>query len=154
MKKRNVLLLLMISVFYLNAQESNIKLNDTLKTNDSIPLVKEKGQVYFIRSTGFAGSATAFTAFIDEALVCKLNNKKYSIHEVMPGKHTFTVQFAGKNAKAKAEPISINIEAGKTYYIQMVFQSGFVKNNLYCQEVTESSAKTILIECEEDTKCL
>lgn len=112
------------------------------------------GKVYFVRSTGFQGSAAAFTAFIDKQLVCKLNNKKYSIHEVPTGEHTFTVQFAGKSAKEKAEPITINIEEGKTYYIQMIFQSGFVKNNLYCQEVTENSIKPVLAECKEDTDCL
>ena len=112
------------------------------------------GRVYFIRSTGFQGSATAFTAFIDQQLVCKLNNKKFSIHQVEPGEHNFSVQFAGKQSKAKAEQIQINIEAGKTYYVQMVFQPGMIKNNLYCQEVTENSAKTILVNCVEDTKCL
>lgn len=112
------------------------------------------GRVYFIRSTGFQGSATAFTAFIDQQLVCKLNNKKFSIHLVEPGEHNFSVQFAGKQSKAKAEQIQINIEAGKTYYVQMVFQPGMIKNNLYCQEVTENSAKTILVNCVEDTKCL
>lgn len=115
---------------------------------------QESAKVYFIRSTGFQGSAVAFTAFIDQQLVCKLNNKKYSIHELSPGEHVFTVQFAGKTAKEKAEPIKINVEAGKTYYVQMVFQTGYLKNNLYCQEVTESSAKTVLTNCVEDTKCL
>jgi len=112
-----------------------------------------KGKVYFIRSTGFQGSASAFTAFIDKQLVCRLNNKKYSIHEVEAGEHIFTVQFGGKKAKEKAEPITINIEAGKTYYIQMIFQTGVLVNNLYCQEVTENSAKTILLNCVEDTDC-
>ena len=112
-----------------------------------------KGKVYFIRSTGFQGSASAFTAFIDKQLVCRLNNNKYSIHEVDPGEHVFTVQFGGKKAKEKAEPITINIEAGKTYYIQMIFQTGVFVNNLYCQEVTENSAKTILVNCVEDTDC-
>ena len=111
-------------------------------------------RVYFIRSTGFQGSATAFTTFIDEQLVCKLNNKKFSIHQVEPGEHSFAVQFAGKQSKAKAEKIMINVEAGKTYYIQMVFQTGIIKNNLYCQEVTENSAKTVLVNCVEDTKCM
>lgn len=112
------------------------------------------GKVYFIRSTGFQGSAAAFTAFIDDQLVCKLNNKRYSIHEVPEGEHAFTVQFGGKQAKAKAEPIVINVEEGKNYYVQMVFQTGVLKNNLYCQEVTENSANTILADCVEDTNCI
>lgn len=122
--------------------------------NFSPASAQESAKVYFIRSTGFQGSAVAFTAFIDQQLVCKLNNKKYSVHDVTPGEHVFTVQFAGKSAKEKAEPIKINVEAGKTYYVQMVFQTGYFKNNLYCQEVTESSAKTVLANCVEDTKCL
>jgi hypothetical protein len=111
------------------------------------------GKVYFFRSTGFQGSAVAFTVFIDKQLVCKLNNKKFSIHNVKVGEHSFAVQFGGKTAKEKAEIIKINIEEGKTYYIQLVFQTGLLINNLYCQEVTENSAKTVLSNCVEDTKC-
>jgi len=127
--------------------------NSELTQSDSAIGVNENAQVYFIRSTGFAGSMSAFTAFIDGDLVCKLNNKKYSIHDITPGEHVFSVQFAGKKSKKRAEPIIINIEAGETYYIQMVFQTGAFKNNLYCQEVTGNSAKTVLIECVKDTKC-
>jgi len=114
----------------------------------------EKGKIYFIRSTGYQGSAVPYTAFIDDQLVCKLNNKRFSIHEVDPGTHSFSVQFAGKNAKEKAERISIDVEAGKTYYIQLIFQPGLLTNNLFCQEVTASSAKTVLAKCQQDMKCL
>jgi len=114
----------------------------------------QKAKVYFLRSTGFAGSGQGFTVFIDDVVVCKLNNKRYSIHEVAPGKHIFSVQFAGKESKEKAERIEINMEPGKTYYIQLIFQSGLLKNNLYCQEVSENSARTTMSKLEEDTKCL
>lgn len=110
----------------------------------------QTGKVYFMRSTGFQGSAQGFTVFIDDAVVCKLNNKRFSIHDVTPGTHRFSVQFAGKNSKEKAERIEIEIEAGKTYYIQLIFQSGLVKNNLYCQEVTKSSASTMLDKMKQD----
>jgi hypothetical protein len=111
-------------------------------------------KIIFMRSTGYAGSATAFTTFIDDNLVCKLNNKKFSTHMVEPGEHTFSVQFAGKTSKEKAERIIIKTEAGKTYYVQLIFQSGAFVNNLYCQEVTESSANIILPKLKEDTSCL
>ena len=115
---------------------------------------QEKAKLYFIRSTGFNGSLTAFTAFVDDTLKCKLNNKKYSIHEISAGEHTISVQFAGKQSKQKAEKITIQMEAGKTYYVQMIFQPGFFVNNLYCQEVTENSAKEILKDLVQDTSCL
>ena len=127
--------------------------NNHSKKNTTPEIASGKAQVYFIRSTGFAGSASAFKAFIDEEFVCNLNNKRYSIHEVDSGEHIFTVQFAGKNPKKRAEPIKINTQAGKTYYVQMVFQTGILKNNLYCQEVTANSAETVLINLKQDTKC-
>ena len=110
----------------------------------------QKAKVYFMRSTGFQGSAQGFTTFIDDIVVCKLNNKRYSVHEITPGMHRFSVQFAGKNSKDKAERIEIEIEPGKTYYIQLAFQTGLIKNNLYCQEVTRSSAMTMLNVLKED----
>lgn len=121
--------------------------------NESPDSTKQNGKVYFMRSTGFSGSAQGYTVFIDDIVVCKLNNKRYAIHEVARGTHRFSVQFAGKSSKEKAERIEINIEAGKTYYIQLVSQSGLLKNNLYCQEVTENSARTVLSNLKEDKNC-
>lgn len=112
-----------------------------------------KATIYFMRSTGHRGALVAYMAFIDKQLTCKLNNNKYSTHQVEPGEHIFTVQFLGKQANEKAEPISINVEAGKTYYIQMVFQTGLLLNNLYCQEVTEMSAKGVMSTLSLDNNC-
>ena len=114
----------------------------------------QMGKVYFLRSTGFQGSAQGFTVFIDDQVVCKLNNKRYSIHDLTPGNHNFSVQFAGKKSKEKAERVEILVEAGKMYYIQLIFQPGLLKNNLYCQEVTQNSANKVLPGLEEDKKCL
>jgi hypothetical protein len=122
--------------------------------NQNSDSAKLGGKVYFLRSTGYNGSAQGFTVFIDDEIVCKLNNKRFSIHEVAAGNHKFSVQFAGKSSKEKAERIEISVEPGKTYYIQLIFQTGLLKNNLYCQEVTENSAKTMMNKLTEDTKCL
>lgn len=114
---------------------------------------QETATVYFIRSTGMVGFAQAYMAFIDGQLTCKLNNNRFSIHQVQPGEHTITVQFYGKKAKPSAEPIQIVMEPGNTYYVQMVYTQSFMSDNLYCQEVTENSAKKILRNCVQDTKC-
>lgn len=100
------------------------------------------------------GALVPFSVFINDTIQCRLNKKSYSIHQVPPGAHRFTVQFSGKKSKVRAEPIVIDIEAGETYYIQLITQSGLIKNNLYCQEVTASSASTILPTLKEDTRCL
>src|SRR5690348_4737605 len=61
------------------------------------------GTVYFLRSTGWNMSAGPFPAFIDGELACKLNNKRYSIHQLPEGMHEFSVQFMGKKSKEKIE---------------------------------------------------
>ena len=98
------------------------------------------GLVYFLRGKGHAGSATAFSALIDGGRVCKLNNRRYSVHEVEPGEHEFKAQFGGKKGKKKAEIVVIEIEAGKTYYIHMIMQTSFWINDVSAQEITRNSA--------------
>jgi hypothetical protein len=142
MRKLLPLVLVLLAVFSAQRSLAQLAAPDTSAT------------VLFMRSTGYNGSAVAFTAFIDDQLVCRLNNKRFSSHTLAPGTHTFSVQFAGKSSKEKAERITINTEAGKTYYIQFVFQPGLLINNVYCQEVTESSANTILPKLKQDSKCL
>lgn len=115
---------------------------------------QDTGTVYLMRKTGISGTATAFTAFIDGELVCRLNNKRYSLHEVPVGEHTITVQFGGKKAKDKAEPITVIVKPGEPTFIQMVMEVRAFINNLYCQEVTEGSARPVLRQLKEDTKCL
>ena len=114
----------------------------------------ETGKIYFLRSTGFAGSAQAFKTFIDEQFVCKLNNKRYSIHEVPVGKHKCSVQFGGKESKEGAEKFEVQVEAGKITYVELVFETGFWINNIYCEEITENSAKQKISKMSEDTECL
>lgn len=111
-------------------------------------------KVVFMRATGGQGAATAFSTFIDDQLVCRLNNKRFSTHSIPAGAHTVSVQVAGKEANEKGEHITINAEAGKTYYIQLVSKVGLLINNLSCKVVTEDDAKTVLSKLKEDSDCL
>ncbi len=115
----------------------------------------QKPKVYFIRVTVNSGIFGSMKAFIDDKIVCNLNNNKYSIHEVEPGNHKFTIQNSGKKAKAGTanEAIFIEMEAGKTYYVTVQYQTSGFNYNLYCQETTENSAKVIMAKCELDN-CL
>lgn len=116
----------------------------------SAAMAQEKAKIYFIRSTGYQGSAGKFKCFIDQKIVCKLNNKRFSIHEVEAGKRQVNVQFGGTQYKGNDEAVFIDVEAGKSYYVQMTLKSGFLKNNLLCQEITENSAKVMMKDLEQD----
>lgn len=102
------------------------------------------GLVYFLRGKNHAWSYMAFSAIVDGNRVCKLNNRRYSSCELEPGSHDFKVQVGGKKGKRKAEIITINIEAGKTYYLQMVMHANFWWSNVYPQEITRNGALRLL----------
>ncbi|HEX5150755.1 MAG TPA: hypothetical protein VFW07_04875 [Parafilimonas sp.] len=125
---------------------------DSTASNITSP-VSGYGKVQFMRKTGFEGSGAGFTVFIDSNYVCKLNEARYSVQRVPVGTHSFSVQFGGKKSKTGAEKITIDIEEGKTYYIQVLYQTGFFVNNILCQEVTASSARLMLPKLKEDKGC-
>jgi hypothetical protein len=127
-----VFIFLLVPVF---AQSQDLQENDPNA---------EYGLVYFLRGKGHAGSATAFSALIDNVRVCKLNNRRYSVHKVEPGEHEFKAQFGGKKGKKKAEVAIIEIEPGQTYYLQMVMQASFWVNDVTAQEITRNSALRLL----------
>lgn len=117
-------------------------------------LTQDTGEVYLLRDTGNDGSAWAFRVFMDDHLICKLNNKRFSIHSVEAGEHQFFVQYSGNNPKNEAERIKVKIQPGKTYYILLIQKRGAFKENIFCQEVTENSAKPLLSSLKQDKKCL
>jgi hypothetical protein len=112
--------------------------------SNSLSAQDKNGKVYIMRSEGFQAPAAPFNLFIDQKIVGKLTNKRYSIHDVKPGNHVFSTQFAGKKPSEKAEKMDVQVEAGKTYYIQVNFQQGFFKNKLHFKEVKEDDAKKLL----------
>ncbi len=116
--------------------------NEEATENDAI--------VYFLRSSGFTGSATAFNTFIDGKLACKLNNKRYSVHRITEGSHRFGVQPSGKKLKNKTSLIELPIENGKVYFFQIILKQGFFKGKLECLEITKSRAKQMMKDLKED----
>ena len=111
------------------------------------------GKIYFLRSTGFAGSALSMKTFIDRAFVCKLNNKKYSIHEVTAGKHKCSAQFGKKKYNKAAVEIEVFVEPGKITYVQLLYKIQFLEDNIYCGELNEIEAKIKMENMNQDTKC-
>ena len=89
---------------------------------------------------------------MDGERICALNNKRFSKHEVPVGSHSFTARFTGKNEKDSAEPLVIQVEAGKNYYIRLT-QRGGVSAKLSWTELTENSGKIAIAELKEDQNC-
>jgi hypothetical protein len=115
----------------------------------------ETGKIYFLRATGLTSSGYGFKMFIDDKFVCKLNNKKYSVHEVAAGKHTCFIKGEKKKTSESCEKFEVQVEAGKITYVQLIYKVSFFKSyRLYCEEVPEDLAKMKMEKLIEDTKCL
>src|SRR5579872_6793205 len=110
----------------------------------------QTAKIYFIHSTGLNGLG-GFQAFIDEKHVCNLKGKRFSIHEVQPGKHKISVQYTGKEFNPKTEPILIEVQSGKSYYIEMSEKTkAFKSSKLDCMELTEISGMRMMIDLKQE----
>lgn len=109
--------------------------------------------VYFFRKTGTDAIVSNFRVFIDNTLVCKLKNKKYSIHQVKSGKHVFSVQLNSTTEKKGSDKFEIDIEAGKTYYMEVKLTGDIMYGAIF-EEVTENTAKKLMPKLKQQDDCL
>ncbi|WP_428233066.1 hypothetical protein [Flavobacterium sp.] len=130
-----------------------LSITSLLKAQDSLRIPK-KAKVYFLRSSGFVGSGVSFKTYIDGELVCRLGNKKYSIHEVFEGNHECYVLFGGLKINEKVEKCEIKVEENKITYVQFFLDNGILGYKIYCKEITEDDAKNKIKKMKEDVKCL
>ncbi|RYD69906.1 MAG: DUF2846 domain-containing protein, partial [Sphingobacteriales bacterium] len=92
--------------------------------------------------------------FIDDVMICKINEGKFVVREIPPGIHYVSVQSMGKKSSDKIDKTYIEMEAGKTYYVQTVVKFGEFFNYVRCREVTNNTAKLLLPKLREDKSCL
>jgi len=109
--------------------------------------------LYILRSTGHKASEYSFSTFVNDSLFCKLNNKKFSAHHLRPGLKAIHAQYAGSDPKVKFERISILMEPGQVYYVNLQIQQRFGGCNLFCTEITPSEARMLFKELKADTRC-
>jgi len=102
---------------------------------------QETAEVYVLRKTGYSGSAIGFNLIMDGELLCKARNKRYSIHQVPAGDHSFQARIFGKKKmkKKSMEPLDLTFEAGETYYLQLNLKTRAFDSQVDVQEITKSS---------------
>jgi len=114
----------------------------------------QTAKIIFIRNTGYNWGG-AFRVFIDDKAVCKIQNKRFSIHQVPVGQHTVSAQITSTspNKKTKEEALTITVEDGKEYYVTLVLTQGLVRN-LFCEEVTATTWLKQKHKIQEEANCL
>lgn len=108
--------------------------------------------VIFIRDM-FKSNLKNYKLLVDREFLCSIEEKRYSTHFLPPGKHAFSAQIGGKESKKNAEQLEIEMEAGKTYYVELAWEHNLLYPNIYCIEITENSAKKILGKLKRSKNC-
>jgi hypothetical protein len=102
-----------------------------------IPQAKEgKGLVVFYRDNSFKGGAIRFNLNQGQEPIGALNSGTYLYRDVEPGQHTFWSQAISKDS------ITVDVVAGKTYYIKGVVQMGLLAGRPKLAIVSEAEAKS------------
>lgn len=115
---------------------------------------QETAEVHLLRKTGYNGSLVAINLIMDGELLCKVKNKRHSVHQIEPGDHSFQAKLLGKKMKKKnKEPLELTFEAGKVYYLQLNLKQKMITTQVDVQEITESSAKRLIPDLKEENNC-
>ena len=100
------------------------------------------GVVYFVRDSAFVGGGISYFIFEDTTKIGLLKSGTYFIHKTTPGKHTYLAETEARSA------ITLDIEAGKTYYIEGSVGMGFLAGRPQLIEITEPVARRYLPDLE------
>ncbi len=118
--------------------------------------IRSKSELVFIRANVEDSKHQLFSIYIDGVRYCGLPNNNYTTVSLDAGEHSI---FANKTTRKKIKKqwvgtaLSMNLEAGKTYYINLVIANE-IHNGVSFAPITESSAKQLMASCSklEDKK--
>ena len=110
-------------------------------------------EVYFIRATGAKAKQIAFRVFVDNKLACKINEKKYSVHQISSGKHEFSAQFKGSKIKKRTIMHDVVLEADHTYYYHIKVEVSGLGNRPYLELLDREAGEIFVRKFELDNKC-
>lgn len=135
MKKNLFIALLPLVVLFLAAQPHEGP-SGGLKTT----VAADSATVYFYRGSQFYRAGVNFTIRANGEEICRLSNKRYLVYKSLPGKVSFSSVAGGLSIPDK-EKFDIELEAGKSYYIQCDVKTSFVADRMEMTEVMPSTAK-------------
>lgn len=139
MKKAIILTFILSCLFALAACAKMPQRGDYVE--DVPPQITENenvGVIYFLRESAFTGGGMTYFIYEDDQKVGLLKSGSYFIHKSLPGKHTFWAETEARAA------ITLDIEAGKTYYIEGSIGLGFWAGRPELREITKPLADKLL----------
>jgi hypothetical protein len=106
-------------------------------------------KVYIIRATGEDGALINFRVAVDDEIKCKIKNNRYKVIYMDPGKYTFYVVTWAQTNPSDDQGLTMELEAGKIYYLRMIAKKRYFSDPLNFEEITYNSAMPLLKKYKE-----
>ena len=95
---------------------------ESAATKDAAKPASSKGLVYIYRYKQFVGSALEPSVYCDETQLARMDNGRYFIATVDPGKHTF-------HSNDKQSGLELDVKAGEKYFVRVEIAAGVMKGH-------------------------
>jgi hypothetical protein len=102
------------------------------------PAQTDKGVVYFYRESKFVGCAISYNVKEGDKVLGPAGNGTYFFVIAEPGSHTYTASTESTASR------TINVEAGKIYYVECGVDMGIFAGRPSMKIVTEDEGKSVL----------
>lgn len=94
----------------------------------------EKAKVYFYRYKQYVGSALAPSVYCDEVELARMQNGRYFVVKLEPGKHTF-------RSNDKQSGVEVDLKPGQEYFLRVEIAAGVMKGHGRVVTVTPEQAR-------------
>ena len=141
---------LFISVLFAVASAKLFAQTDTSNSFSKSSDTSAMAKIYFIRSTGYVGSAVNLRVVVDDVQRCKVRNNRYAVVFVEPGSHRFNATSWDKSGSPEKFALKMPVVAGKTYYMSMLIKQKFIGIEILLEEITYNTAGPLLAKYKQD----
>jgi hypothetical protein len=115
------LLCLALLASFANAQQPNAVVAQVQNTSAS-ESKDSQATVYVYRYKQFVGSALAPSVYCDETELARMENGRFFVAKLSPGKHVF-------RSNDKQAGIDVDLKGAQDYYIRVELATGFMKGH-------------------------
>ncbi len=123
------------------------------QAQDTIPSApSDKALVIFIRPPEMANALDNWVLMADDNEFCRISNNRYVTYISDSGKVVFSSKRGGLGIGKPKDNLELELEAGKTYYVQCDINSNLVSVRILLNEITKSTAKKFILKAKPD-KC-
>ena len=110
----------------------------------------DKALVVFIRPAEMQGALANWVLIANDEEFCRISNNRYVTYLAQPGKITFSSKRGGIGIGKPKDFLEMELEAGKTYYVQCEIKTNLINIRILLNEITLSTAKKFFAKAKPD----